>query len=88
MSVIVRLFAIRDFMLGELLVTAEDRNSPTGGRREIRRALLANIGSDAVDICSIGFALATGTMGRVPGALFGGGAALFLGLGVLGLKGL
>jgi hypothetical protein len=88
MSVIVRLFAIRDIMLGELLITAEDKKSPTRGRREIKRALLANIGSDAVDICSIGFALATGTIGRVPGALFGGGAAVFLGLGILGLNGL
>jgi hypothetical protein len=88
MSVIVRLFGVREFMLGELLMTAEDKNSSTRGRREIRRALLANMGTDAVDVCSVVFAVATGAMGRVPGALFGGAGAVALGLGVLGLKGL
>lgn len=83
-----RLFGGREVVLGELLITAEDKNSPTGGRREIKRALWANIGADTIDVCSVIFAVATGTMGKIPGVLFGGGAAVALGLGALGLKGL
>ena len=83
-----RLYAIRELALGELLLTAEDKTSPTGGRREIKRALWANIGCDAVDICSVAFGLASGTIGRLPAALLGGPAAVAIGLGTLGLKGL
>jgi hypothetical protein len=87
-STIVRLYGVRDVILGELLYTAEDKRAPDGGRREIKRALWSNIAADAVDICSVGFAVATGSMGRLPGALVVGGAALGVGLGALGLRGL
>ncbi|KAF2706425.1 hypothetical protein K504DRAFT_459731 [Pleomassaria siparia CBS 279.74] len=87
-GVVVRLVGARDIALGELLLTAEDKSSWTGGRREIKRALWTGIGTDAVDVCSLLVGVATGTLGRVPAALFGGGAALFLGLGAVGLRGL
>jgi hypothetical protein len=87
-SILARLFGVRELVLGELLITAEDKGSPTGGRRELRRTLLANLGTDTVDVCSVVFAVATGTIGRVPGALFGAGAVVALGLGGLGLRGL
>ncbi|KAF2800130.1 hypothetical protein K505DRAFT_320640 [Melanomma pulvis-pyrius CBS 109.77] len=87
MAVIARLFGGREVVLGELLLTAQDKNSPTGGRREMKRALWANIGADSLDVCSVIFAVATGTMGKVPGALFGGGAAVLIALAALSLKG-
>ncbi|KAF2689992.1 hypothetical protein K458DRAFT_483510 [Lentithecium fluviatile CBS 122367] len=85
-SIIGRLFGIREVILGELLYTSEDKNAIDGGRREVRRALWCNIAADTVDICSVGFAVATGGMGRVPGALFAGGAVVGVGLGALCLK--
>lgn len=87
-SSIVRLYGVRDAILGDLLYTAEDKSVPDGGRREMRRALWGNIAADAVDICSIGFAVATGSLGRLPGVLIAGGAAVGVGLGALGLRGL
>ncbi|KAF2262691.1 hypothetical protein CC78DRAFT_605740 [Lojkania enalia] len=87
-SVMPRIFGVRDLILGELLITAENKESPDGGRREIKRALWANIGADVVDVGSVLFGLATGTVGRAPAAIFGGGAAAFVILGVLGLRGL
>ncbi|KAH7245172.1 hypothetical protein BKA59DRAFT_526690 [Fusarium tricinctum] len=52
-SILPRLFGIRDLLLGALLVTAEDKNVPSGGRRELRRTLWANIAADSVDVVSI-----------------------------------
>lgn len=83
-----RLFGVRDLALGELLFTAEDKDSPNGGRREIKRALLAGIGCDCVDVASIVFGVATGTVGKAPALIFAGGAAAFVGLGALGMRGL
>ena len=87
-SVLARLFGVREIILGELLITAEDKGSPAGGRRELRRTLLANLGADTVDICSVGFAVATGAMSRVAGALFVGAALGLVGLELIGLRGL
>ena len=74
-SIMPRLFGVRDLVLGELLLTAEDKNSSGGGKREIKRALWANIGTDCVDLASIAFGVATGTFGKTPALIFGGGAA-------------
>ena len=87
-SAIARLFAIRDFVLGELLYTAENKHAADGGRREMKRALWRNIVSDATDICSIGFAVATGSMERLPAALLSSGAATGVVLGTLALRGM
>ncbi|ORY08447.1 hypothetical protein BCR34DRAFT_603533 [Clohesyomyces aquaticus] len=87
-AVITRLLGAREIVLGELLFTAEDKTSHDGGRREIRRALWANMASDGIDVFSILFGVATGTMGKVPGSLLAGGAIAFLGLGALGMRGL
>jgi len=87
-SILARLYGVRELALGEMLITAEDKSSPGGGRRELRRTLLACIGSDAVDVCSAVFAVATGAMDIVPGALSGGGAAVLMVLGCLGFSGL
>ncbi|KAF2243735.1 hypothetical protein BU26DRAFT_523327 [Trematosphaeria pertusa] len=83
-AILVRLFGVRDLILGALLTTNEDKVS----RREMKRVVWANIGADAVDMCSIAFALATGTLGKLPAGLFAGGAAVGLGLEALGLRGL
>jgi hypothetical protein len=87
-SVMPRLFGVRDLVIGELLLTAGDDKLPDGGRREIKRMLWANIGTDVVDVGSILIGLATGTVGRAPAAIFGGGAAAFVILGAIGMRGL
>jgi len=67
---------------------ADDKTSLGGTRRELKRTLWANVGCDMVDICSLGFAVASGHIGRLPGALLAGGAAVCAGLGLLGLNGI
>lgn len=78
----------RDGVLGELLLTAEDKSAPEGGRREMRRALWAGIAADAIDIGSLAYAVAKGHVGKPTGGLFGAGAVVFIGLGAWGLRGL
>jgi hypothetical protein len=87
-SVMTRLVGAGDLVLGELLITAEDKNSADGGRREIKRALWAGIGADCVSLASFAFELASGTVGRAPALLFAGGAAATIGLSALGMRGL
>lgn len=77
-SVLPRLFGIRDLALGVLLITAEDKHTPSGGRRELGRMLWANIAADSVDTMSIMLSLAQGNIGRLPAAAFGVGAGIFL----------
>jgi hypothetical protein len=86
--VVVRLFGVRDAILGEMLYTASDPTAPDGGRKELKRALWRNITADSVDMCSVGVAVATGALGRVPGAMLAGGAGIGVVMGVLGLRGL
>jgi hypothetical protein len=83
---VARLFGVRGVVLGELLITADDKTLLGGGRRELRRLLRANMGCDMIDICSIAFAVASGHMDRLPGALLAGCAAMGVGMGLLGLK--
>ncbi|KAJ4991999.1 hypothetical protein SVAN01_02594 [Stagonosporopsis vannaccii] len=87
-ALLVRMVGARDGVLGELLLTAEDKNAPDGGRREIRRALWTGIAADAIDIGSLAYAVAKGHVGKPTGGLFGAGAVVFIGLGALGLRGL
>jgi hypothetical protein len=87
-ALLVRMVGARDAVLGELLLTAEDRSAPDGGRREMRRAIWTGIAADAVDIGSLAYAVAKGHAGKPTGALFGAGAVVFMGLGAMGLRGL
>jgi hypothetical protein len=81
-----RLFGARDGVLGELLWTAE-REGEHNDRRELKRALWAGVAADGLDIASCAYAVATGTLSRQAGALLGGGAVVFLVLGIVGLRG-
>lgn len=47
-----------------------------------------NVGVDAVDIISVAYGVATGTMSRTAGGMFVGGAALCLGLAGIAMKGM
>ncbi|KAF1956885.1 hypothetical protein CC80DRAFT_491755 [Byssothecium circinans] len=87
-AVPVRFFGVREAVLGELLLTAHDKNLPDEGRREIRRLLWANAASDVADIVSVAFAVYSGHMEKLPGAMLVVGAAIGLGveLVILGLK--
>lgn len=85
-ALLVRMIGARDGVLGELLLTAEDRNAPDGGRRELRRAIWAGMAADAIDIGSLVYAVAKGHVGKPTGGLFGAGAIVFMGLGAWGLK--
>ncbi len=87
-AMLVRMFGIRDAVLGELLITARDEDAHDGGKREIRRALWAGITADVVDIGIVMYALAIGDIGRATGGLLGAAAVGALGLGAWGLRGL
>lgn len=87
-ATVVRLFAVRGIALGELLITADNKTPLDGGKRELSRTLWANVGCDMVDICSLGFAVVSGHIDRLPGALLSGGAAVCVALGLLGLNGI
>ncbi|KAF2274708.1 uncharacterized protein EI97DRAFT_434938 [Westerdykella ornata] len=83
-----RLFGIRDLALGELLLTAEDKNSPDGGRREIKRTLWAGIGCDLVDVAAVAYGVANGTLPKPPALIIGGGAIAFIAMATIGMRGL
>ncbi|KAF3008452.1 hypothetical protein E8E13_003799 [Curvularia kusanoi] len=85
-TLLVRMIGARDGVLGELLLTAEDRNAPDGGKRELRRAIWAGMAADAIDVGSLVYAVAKGHVGKPTGGLFGAGAIVFMGLGAWGLK--
>lgn len=87
-SLLVRMVGARDAVLGELLITAEDKHAHDGGQRELRRALWTNMAADVVDVGSVVYAVAMGHVGRATGGLFGAGAVAFIGLGAWGLRGL
>lgn len=87
-ALLARMVGARDGVLGELLLTAEDKNTPGGGRREMRRALWTGIAADAIDVGSMAYAVAKGHVGKPTGGLFGAGAVVFIGLGAWGLRGL
>ncbi len=87
-ALLVHMVGARDGVLGELLLTAEDKNAPDGGRREMRRALWTGIAADAIDIGSLAYAVAKGHVGKPTGGLFGAGAIVFIGLGAWGLRSL
>lgn len=87
-ALLVRMVGARDGVLGELLLTAEDKNAPDEGRQEMRRAIWTGIAADAIDIGSLAYAVAKGHAPKPTGALFGAGAVVFIGLGALGLRGL
>ncbi|KAF2642830.1 hypothetical protein P280DRAFT_468141 [Massarina eburnea CBS 473.64] len=86
MATMARLFGARDVAIGGLLATADDKNLPDGGRREIKKALWASMGKDAIDVCSVAVALTGGHMGKLPSAMLAGGAAVGIGMGFLGLR--
>lgn len=87
-ALIVRMGGARDIVMGELLLTAEDKNAPDGGRREMKRAIWTGLAADAMDVGSLVYAVAKGHVGRPTGGIFGFGAVVFMGLGAWGLRGL
>lgn len=92
-----RLFGIRDFVIGELLWTVRPEfsstRSPGSGieadrvrdRQELRRILWANVATDTLDVVVTGAAVATRAIPKTAGLAVGGGAAAFLAMGLVGL---
>lgn len=87
-ALLVRMVGARDLAMGELLLTAEDKDAPDGGKREMRRAIWTGLAADVIDIGSLAYAVAKGHAGKPTGGLFGAGAVVFIGLGTWGLRGL
>lgn len=87
-ALLVRMVGARDGVLGELLLTAQDKDASDGGRREMRRAIWTGMAADAIDIGSLVYAVAKGHALKSSGGLFGAGAVVFMGLGAWGLRGL
>ena len=88
-----RLFGIRDAVIGGMLYCAlpkgteqvEEWKESGRGRMELRRAVWANVVTDAVDIVVTGLAMANGGIGRAGGLCVGGAAVGFLVMGLVGL---
>lgn len=87
-ALLVRMVGAREGVLGELLLTAQDKDAPDGGRREMRRAIWTGLAVDAIDIGSLVYAVVKGHALKSTGGLFGAGAVVFMGLGAWGLRGL
>jgi hypothetical protein len=87
-ALLVRMVGARDGVMGELLLTAQDKDAPDGGRREMRRAIWTGMAADAIDIGSLAYAVSKGHALKSTGGLFGAGAVVFMGLGAWGLRGL
>ena len=78
-NILFRLVGSRDLVVGGLLWTSNSAE-------EKKRALMINALIDGIDIVSCGVCLLEGSMDLVPAAAAAGGAALFLGLALLGLR--
>jgi hypothetical protein len=85
-SAVVRMFGIREIAIAAL--TKQDKTHSDGGRRELRKIIWENVSIDLMDVVSVGFAVANGHMGRLPGALLAGGAVIFAGTGLVALRNL
>jgi hypothetical protein len=85
-TMVTRLFGTREVALGVLLITADDKTTSNGGRRELKRAFWANAACDMMDVLSIAFSVAIGDMEPLPAALLAGCAAMAATMGLLGLK--
>ena len=82
-ALLARGFGTRDLVLGELLLTA-DANAKD--RKEVKRALWAGVATDALDIGTTVFALATGQLSRTGAGMFGGAAAGLVLMGIYSLR--
>ncbi|KAL5377775.1 hypothetical protein DPSP01_009555 [Paraphaeosphaeria sporulosa] len=90
MTLIPRMFGGREFVIGEWtwMVKDEDKNAAEGGRRELKRAMRLNTVVDALDLAAVGYGVATGMVGRLPGGLLAGGALTCVAMDLWGLRGL
>jgi hypothetical protein len=96
-ALLLRLFGVRDAVIGELLWTVRPgtvgeptRTAATvlAERKELKRILWANVATDGLDLVCVAVALGRGALGRPAAACVGGGAATFLVLGLMALRGL
>jgi hypothetical protein len=91
MALLVRMFAARDIILGELLLTSDRRTSnmllvasssnreDQADTREVHRALWCNIATDALDVVWLVIAFSEGRLGgKSAGVAAGAAAALAL----------
>lgn len=76
-----RMFGTRDAVLGAMLHTADNPAA-------VRRALIAGAVADGLDVLSCVFAVWSGDVEMLGADLVGGGAFLFLVMGLWGLRGL
>lgn len=86
-SVFLRLCGARDAALGGLLWSSS-YTSPELRTPMLRQALIIGAVVDVLDGISVGVCFLEGNLKSTPAALIGGGALLFLGLGLVGLKGI
>jgi len=84
-----RLFGVRDFVIGELLWAerppVDGRAMEQRDRAALRTVLLANVATDGLDVLATAGALYLGAIPKPAALMVGGGAVAFLSLGLLGL---
>lgn len=91
----IRLFGIRDVVIGELTWVHRPKFASPGSaseesmseveRKTLRTILFANVATDAMDVVAAATALSSGAIPRNAALFIGGGAVTFLGLGLIGL---
>lgn len=87
-SLLPRLVGLREIVFGELLWTAKaDFDKGQGRKKEVRRALWANVAVDGMEAGAVVYAAAMGLMPRNAAILLGTGAVASVGLGLMGLRG-
>lgn len=89
-TLVLRLCGARDAALGGLLWSASSRLSSStelASPALVRPALMTGAIVDALDVLSVGACLMERSVGVVPAAVVGGGAAVFLAAGLWGLRG-
>lgn len=74
-----RMFGIRDAVLGGLLYTADNPAA-------VRRALIAGAVVDGIDALGCAYGVFNGDIEMLAGDLVGGGALVFLAMGLWGLR--
>jgi hypothetical protein len=86
-STLLRLVGVRDLVIGELTWFVRPRPSHGQSERgELRRVIYANMATDTLDLACLAFAAYKGAIPRPAAGIIGGGAAAFLGMGLLALR--
>ncbi|KAL1594476.1 hypothetical protein SLS60_010236 [Paraconiothyrium brasiliense] len=88
MTLLPRMFGGREIVIGEWTWMTKNEDAADGRHKGLKTAMRLNTVVDALDFASVGYGVATGTIGRLPGGLLAGGALTCIALDLWSLQGL